>query len=134
MNKHRYFLLAIMLFIAPLQNLQAAPVSITITENINFGLLMIGVPLAVEADEKVEVNITGDANTEYSIHFAPVELTGPGGNKITVTLTHDAGSPPTLDGGGLDSFFIIATIPAGQLVGKTAGNYSGTAQVTVEYP
>ena len=95
---------------------------------------MVGDPLAVEADEKVEVNITGDADTEYSIQFAPIELTGPGGNKITIVLTHDAGSPPMLDGDGLDSFFITATIPAGQLVGKAVGDYSGTAQVTVEYP
>jgi len=134
MNKYLRFLLSISLIVMPWQNLQAAPVSIAITENISFGLLMIGDPSAIEADEKVEVNITGDANTEYSIQFAPIELTGPGGNKITIVLTHDAGSPPMLDGDGLDTFFITATIPAGQLVGKAVGDYSGTAQVTVEYP
>lgn len=134
MNKYLRFLLSISLIVMPWQNLQAAPVSIAITENISFGLLMIGDPSAIEADEKVEVNITGDANTEYSIQFAPIELTGPGGNKITIVLTHDAGSPPMLDGDGLDTFFITATIPAGQLVGKVVGDYSGTAQVTVEYP
>jgi len=134
MNKYLYFLLYISFVIIPWHNLRAAPVSITINGNISFGLLMVGDPLAVEADEKVEVNITGDADTEYSIQFAPIELTGPGGNKITIVLTHDAGSPPMLDGDGLDSFFITATIPAGQLVGKAVGDYSGTAQVTVEYP
>jgi len=134
MNKLLHFLLLLSLCFTPLQHLSAAPLSITIIENVNFGLLIIGEPLAVEADEKVEVQVTGDANSEYSINFAPVELNGPGGNKLTVTLSHDAGSPPTLDGSGSDSFFITATIPAGQLLGKPAGDYSGTAEVTVVYP
>lgn len=127
-------LLFLALIFAPWQGLWAIPLSVTITENISFGLLMIGDPLAVEADDKVEVSVTGDADTEYSIQLAPLELTEPGGNKIIVNFTHDAATPPTLDGAGLNSFFITATIPAGQLLGKAAGNYSGTAVLTVVYP
>ena len=70
MNKLLHFLLLLSLCFTPLQHLSAAPLSITISGNINFGLLIIGEPLAVEADEKVEVQVTGDANSEYSIQFA----------------------------------------------------------------
>jgi hypothetical protein len=134
MNKILHFLLLLSLCFTPFRHLSAAPISLTITDNISFGLLIIGEPLAVEADEKVEVQVTGDANSEYSIQFAPIELTGPGGDKLTVILSHNAGTPPMLDGDGFDSFFITATIPEGQLIGKASGDYTGTAEVTVIYP
>ena len=78
-------------------------------------------------------NITGDGNRAYTITLPAdgvVTLTGPGPAMAVNGFNHDAGGAPALTAGA-DSFNVGADLVVA--VGQTAGAYSGTFAVTVNY-
>jgi hypothetical protein len=75
-------------------------------------------------------DVTGDGTSTYSVSFTDGSLTGPGTAMSINTFTHDAGGTPTLSG-GTDSFNVGANLDVG--ASQTAGSYTGTFTVTVDY-
>ena len=72
--------------------------------------------------------MTGASGASYSVTVpASVSLTGPG-TAMTATLTNDGGGSLT---GGTDTFNVGGTLSVG--ASQTAGSYSGTYTVSVNY-
>lgn len=74
---------------------------------------------------------SGDASTAVTISFTAGSLTGPGTAMTLNNFTHDAGGSPTTDGTGNLAFNVGADLVVG--ASQTAGAYSGTYTVTVNY-
>lgn len=73
-------------------------------------------------------SVTGASGATYGVTVpASVSLTGPGAPMLA-TLTHDGGGTLT---GGTDSFNVGGTLAVG--VSQTAGSYTGTYTVSVNY-
>lgn len=78
-----------------------------------------------------DFNVTGSGAATYTITLpASVSLTGTGPAMTVNNFVHDAGATPTLTAGA-DAFNVGAdlTVPSGQ----TAGAYTGSFTVTVNY-
>ena len=78
-------------------------------------------------------NITGDGNRAYTITLPAdgvVTLTGPGPAMAVNGFNHDAGATPALTAGA-DSFNVGADLVVAN--GQTAGAYTGSFTVTVNY-
>ena len=74
---------------------------------------------------------SGDASTAVTISFTNGSLTGPGTAMTLNNFTHDAGGSPTTNGTGDLTFNVGADLVVG--ANQTAGAYSGTYTVTVNY-
>lgn len=75
---------------------------------------------------------TGDALAAVTISFSAGDtLTGPGTAMALDTFTHDAGGTPAFDGTGNLAFNVGANLTIG--AAQTAGTYSGSYDVTVDY-
>ena len=83
--------------------------------------------------------VTGTASATYSITLpadAVVFLTGPGSPATDMGVNgfnHDAGATPTIGGGGSSTLNIGSTLSVAGSAAQTAGDYSGTYDVTVDY-
>ncbi|MCK8824766.1 hypothetical protein [Fuchsiella alkaliacetigena] len=107
------------------------PISIEITENIDFGSVFPG-----EEEEQVgtvEAIVEAAPDTDYSVILnnedSQVILTSAETeDEITVDLEHD--SRGSIGNQGEEDFEIEATIPAAELEVES-GDYSGTAVITV---
>lgn len=82
------------------------------------------------------VSLSGSPNMSFSVNLPtnPVTLSGPSASTMTMTnFTSSLGAVKgTLDGGGLSSFLVGATLNVG--ASQTAGSYTGSFSVTVSYP
>lgn len=82
------------------------------------------------------VALSGSPNMSFSVNLptTPVTLSGPSSSTMTMTnFTTNLGTAKgTLDGGGLSSFLVGATLNVG--ASQTAGSYTGSFSVTVSYP
>lgn len=77
-------------------------------------------------------NVDGDASTAVTISFSTGDtLTGPGTAMNLDNFTHDAGGSPAFDGTGDLQLSVGADLTIG--AAQTAGAYSGTYTVTVDY-
>ena len=87
--------------------------------------LLGGTPAAAAFD------VTGEGSTSYSVSFTAGTLTRAGGSEtMTVdTFTDDSGG--SIAGGGSDSFNVGATLTVA--ANQTAGSYTGTYTVSVDY-
>jgi hypothetical protein len=83
--------------------------------------------------------VTGTAAATYSITLpadGTVSLTGPGSPATDMAVNgfnHDAGGTPTIGGGGSSTLNIGAVLSVAGSATQTAGDYSGTYDVTVDY-
>lgn len=67
-----------------------------------------------------------------TLDSSPDTLNGSSGGTMTVdTFVHNAGASPAFNGSGSLSFAVGATLHVG--INQTAGNYSGSYNVTVNY-
>jgi hypothetical protein len=82
------------------------------------------------------VSLSGSPNMSFSVNLPanPVTLAGPSSSTMTMTgFTTNLGTGKgTLDGGGLSSFLVGATLNVA--ASQTAGNYTGSFSITVSYP
>ena len=75
---------------------------------------------------------TGDASTAVTISFSSGDvLSGPGTDMALGTFAHDAGGSPAFNGSGNLTFNVGAALTVN--ASQTAGAYSGTYTVTVDY-
>lgn len=74
---------------------------------------------------------SGDASTAVTISFTDGSLTGPGTAMTLNNFTHDAGGTPTTNGSGDLTFNVGGDLVVNAT--QTAGAYSGTYTVTVNY-
>jgi len=75
---------------------------------------------------------TGDASAAVTVSFSVGDtLTGPGTAMPLNNFAHDAGGTPAFDGGGALAFAVGADLTVG--AAQTAGTYSGSYDVTVDY-
>ena len=76
--------------------------------------------------------VKGDKNTAFVISFSSGDvLSGPGTDMALGTFAHDAGGSPAFDGSGNLTFNVGAALTVN--ASQTAGAYSGTYTVTVDY-
>lgn len=76
---------------------------------------------------------TGTPSAAVAISFSSGDtLTGPGTAMPLGTFAHDAGGSPAFDGSGNLSFNVGADLTVN--ASQTAGSYSGTYTLTVDYP
>lgn len=127
----------------------ATPIGIAASANLEFGSVVAGasagtVTISTAGARSVtgvtelggtlqaaSFNVTGEGTSTYSISFSSGDtLTGPGTAMSINTFTNDAGATPALTG-GTDSFNMGATLNVG--ASQTAGSYSGSFTVTVDY-
>jgi len=79
-------------------------------------------------------NVTGDNSATFAITLpTSTTLTGPGPAMAVSSFNHDEGGTPALDGSGSAAFNIGATLAVDTSANQTAGAYSGTYNVTVNY-
>ncbi len=78
-------------------------------------------------------DVTGGANLTYAVTLpgAAANLTGPGTDMTVDTWTDSISSAGTLDGAGTQTFTVGGTLNVG--ANQTAGAYTGTFSVTVDY-
>ena len=110
----------------------ATAVENTVVSTEGFGATE-GDPLSVSSATRTsaQFNITGEANASFSIDLdETVSMTGDGG-ALSVTLTKNLNDTGNTLGSGAAVLYVGGsfTIPAGQ----TAGTYTGTFNVTVNY-
>ena len=75
---------------------------------------------------------TGDASAPVTISFSTGDtLTGPGTAMALQNFTNDAGGSPAFDGTGNLAFNVGADLVVN--ASQTAGSYSGTYTITVDY-
>ena len=80
--------------------------------------------------------VTGTEAATYSITLpldGVVQLTGPGPAMDVDSFSHDAGATPTIGVGGSSTLNIGAILSVAGSATQTAGDYSGTYDVTVDY-
>ena len=80
--------------------------------------------------------VTGTEAATYSITLPAdgiVQLTGPGPAMDVDGFNHDAGGTPTIGVGGTSTLNIGAVLSVAGSATQTAGDYSGTYDVTVDY-
>lgn len=75
-------------------------------------------------------SVSGESGATYTISYTAGSLTGPGTAMAVDTFTDDTSSTGTLTGGS-DTFNVGATLTVG--ANQTAGSYSGSYTVTVNY-
>ena len=76
---------------------------------------------------------TGTPSAAVTISFSTGDvLTGPGADMALGTFTNDAGASPAFDALGALAFNVGANLTVGAT--QTAGSYSGTYTLTVDYP
>jgi Mat/Ecp fimbriae major subunit len=78
-------------------------------------------------------NVAGAANYNYTITLpaTAASLTGPGTAMSVASFAHSAGATPALSATGTGSFKVGGTLAVG--AGQTAGGYSGSFTVNVDY-
>ena len=113
-------------------DVEATAVENTVVSATGFGVNE-GDPLSVSSATRTsaQFNITGEANASFSIDLdETVSMTGDGG-ALSVTLTKNLNDTGNTLGSGAAVLYVGGsfTIPAGQ----TAGTYTGTFNVTVNY-
>jgi hypothetical protein len=79
-------------------------------------------------------SVSGNVSSAYTVTSVPatVTLTGPGPSMIA-TLTLVGGTSRTLNGSGADTITIQGSLAVAGSATQTAGNYSGTYDVNVNY-
>ena len=77
--------------------------------------------------------ITGNPSSAITISFSTGDvLSGPGADMSLSNFAHDAGGSPALDGSGALTLNVGADL--GINAAQTAGAYSGTYTISVDYP
>ena len=110
------------------------PISIEVTESIDFGTVELG---SGDLEAAVEAYVGGEGDYAYTVEFADegqVFLEGTDSDEIiTVWLENDLEDYGQLDGEGADSFTISAFIAGEEIEDIARDSYSGEGSITIQY-